>query len=353
MTIYWILFLIPVFLLFTQEGGRGRGKQLAWGWFLVFLTLIIGLRYQVGGDWFTYLGGLEIAGELEWSDLFDAQKEAGYTLISWGSLALGAGIYGVNLACAAIFVFGLARFAKEQPYPWLVIAAATPYLIIVVAMGYTRQAVAVGLLMYGIKFLIDGKLFHYLLIVGLSGLFHKTAFIFLAFALFTPQGGLKTKVFGGLLLAALLYGSVLVEQAEHLMKVYVEPNRESDGGLVRVLMNAPAALVLFAFWKKWGRLYDDRWFWSLIAVLAIGSLLLVGKASTAVDRMALYFIPLQLVVYARLPELMRGMVGKNLIIIMLVVYFFIVQFVWLSFGTHAPYWVPYRFYPIEWLDGLI
>jgi len=351
-TLYWILILIPTYYLLTQGASGPNHSRRALYIYTALLVLIIGLRHQVGGDWGNYLEGLYIAKEMEWGDLFDARKEAGYTLVSWASLALGLDIYGVNIICAAIFVYGLIKLAKDQPYPWLAIAAATPYLIVVVAMGYTRQAVAIGLLMYGVKLLIDNKILWYLLVVVLAGLFHKTALIFLAFALFRPQSGLKTKILGGALLAALLYGTIIVEQAEFLMKVYVEQTMESAGGQIRVLMNLPAALLLFAFWKKWGRMYDDRWLWSLIALLAVLSLFMVSKASTAVDRMALYFIPLQLVVYARLPALMKGVVSQRLIISALVAYFFAVQFVWLVFGTHAPYWVPYRFFPIEWYLSL-
>ncbi|MEO5328901.1 MAG: EpsG family protein [Magnetococcus sp. THC-1_WYH] len=345
--------MIPALHLLMQ-GKAGRGtSRLTWYVFFVFLVLIIGLRYQVGGDWFTYLEDLNESRERSWSELFDFRKESGYTLINWSSVALGLDIYGINLVCAALFVYGLIKLAKDQPYPWLAIAAATPYLIIVVAMGYTRQAAAIGLLMYSVKYLIDNKVTQYFLVVSLAGLLHKTAFIFMAFSLFRPKSGLKTKMIGGVLLAALLYGTMIVEQAAFLMKVYVEETMESEGGQIRVLMNLPAALLLFSFWRKWGRLYRDRWFWSLIALLAIISLFLVAKASTAVDRMAIYFIPLQLVAYSRLPELMKGIINEKLIISSLVVYFFVVQFVWLVFGTHAPYWVPYRFFPIEWFLSLI
>lgn len=347
MAIYWVLILIPTYFLLTQGKAQLNITRTSRYLYFVFLVLTIGFRYEVGGDWHTYLEGLDIAKETKWSDLFDARKEAGYTLLSWASLALGLDIYGVNLVCAGIFTYGLIKLAKDQPYPWLAIAAATPYLVIVVAMGYTRQAVAIGLVMYGVKYLINNKITHYLLIIGLAGLFHKTALIFLAFVLFRPKSGLKTKILGGGLLAVLLYGTIIVEQAEFLVRVYVEHNMESEGGQIRVLMNLPPALLLFIFWKKWGRIYEDRWLWSLIALLAIFSILLVSQASTAVDRMALYFIPLQLVVYARLPVLMRGIVGQRIIVYTLLIYFFIVQFVWLVFSTHAPYWLPYRFFPIE------
>ena len=44
----------------------------------------------------------------------------------------------------------LIRFCLAQADPWLSVLIAIPYMVIVVAMGYTRQAVALGILMVGL-----------------------------------------------------------------------------------------------------------------------------------------------------------------------------------------------------------
>jgi len=220
-------------------------------------------------------------------------------------------------------------------------AVAVPYLVIVVAMGYTRQAVALGILMAAFALLLEKRVAAYLFAVIVAGLFHKTAFLFLAFSLLRPGSSFRVKLLGVVLLAALAAGTLVLEQAEFLMRVYVEQTMESGGGQIRVLMNLPPALILFIFWKKWGKLYQDRWLWGLIALLAILCVPLVSMASTAVDRMALYFIPLQLVVWARLPELLKGIVPRIYVFLFVLGFYAVVQFVWLVYGTHAPYWVPY------------
>lgn len=341
MFIYWFLFLVPVYFLLARDRGGVRTPQLSWRLFGFFLIFLIGLRYQVGGDWSSYLEGLESVKDTQWSELFDARKEAGYTLVSWLSLALGANIYGVNLICAAIFTMGLINLSRKQPYPWLAIVAAIPYLVIVVAMGYTRQATAIGLLMYGFGYLLRGRVTAYLILVVLAGLFHKTAFVFAAFAFFRPGSGLFKRVLGIGLLAGLAGSAYLVEQAETLMLNYVEHTMESGGGQIRVLMNLPPALILFIYWKEWGKKFEDRWFWGLIALLAIMCVPLVSIASTAVDRMALYLIPLQLVVWARFPVLVQGRIPRVVAFLMVICFYATVQFVWLVYGIHAPYWVPY------------
>ena len=341
MFIYWFLFLVPVYFLLTQNRGVVHTPQLSWRLFGFFLIFLIGLRYQVGGDWGNYLKNLELAKDLQWSELFDTRKEAAYTLLSWFSLALGADIYGVNLICAAIFTIGLINLSRKQPYPWLAIVVAIPYLVIVVGMGYTRQATAIGLLMYGFGYLLRGRITVYLVLVVLAGLFHKTAFVFAAFAFLRPGSGMLKRVLGVGLLAGLAGSAYLVEQAETLMLNYVEHTMESGGGQIRVLMNLPPALILFTYWKEWGKKFEDRWLWGLIALLAIVCVPLVSIASTAVDRMALYLIPLQLVVWARFPVLVQGRIPRIFAFLIVIFYYAAVQFVWLVYGTHAPYWVPY------------
>lgn len=76
--------------------------------------------------------------------------------------------------CAAIFVIGLAKFALRQPNPWLVLIAV-PYLIIVVAMGYTRQAAAIGLVMWGLATFDRGRVRQFAVAVLAAVTFHFTA----------------------------------------------------------------------------------------------------------------------------------------------------------------------------------
>lgn len=307
-------------------------------WLLMFM---VGMRYEVGGDWLNYLDNLDQLQSFTLKESLSSGKDIGYQFISWLSLALGSGIYGVNLMCAVIFAGGLIKLSRAQPYPWLAIAVAIPYLVVVVAMGYTRQAVAIGFLMYGIGYLLRGRIVVYLLFVVLAGLFHKTAIIFAAFALFRPGSGMFKRVLGVVLLVGLAGSAYLVEQAELLMLNYVEHTMESAGGAIRVAMNLPPAFLLLFFWKKWGEIFEDRWLWGLITLLALICVPLVFVASTAVDRLALYLIPLQLVVWARFPVLVQGYIPRIYAILIAITYYAVVQFVWLLYADNASYWLPY------------
>ena len=93
--------------------------------------------------------------------------------------------------------------------------------------------------------------------------------------------------------------------------------------------------------------FDDREhrIWRNFAFAAIGLfiMLLVFPSSTAVDRLALYVMPLQLAILPRIPGTLLGSgFGK----VIVVLFAFSVQFVWLNFASHAEAWLPYQFYPI-------
>ena len=64
--------------------------------------------------------------------------------------------------------------------------------------------------------------------------------------------------------------------------------------------------------------------------------------------MALYLLPLQLVVFAHLPDVLGRRGGNNTGLTSLVLLLYgAVLFVWLNYATHAFAWLPYRFYPLE------
>ena len=77
-------------------------------------------------------------------------------------------------------------------------------------------------------------------------------------------------------------------------------------------------------------------------------LLFALPSSTAVDRLALYIIPLQLVVLSRVPDAFPSRDGgRNVqLLVTIILYSAAIQFVWLTFANHAEFWLPYQFYPL-------
>ena len=146
---YWFLFALPAFFAMThlKEERLNPYHGWTWDWYLIFLimAIMIGFRYQVGGDWDQYENQSSAYNDL--SDVLRS-KESGYALLNALSLYFG-GIFFVNFICGVMFSYGLAIFCRTLPFPWIGMIVAIPYLVMVVAMGYSRQGVAIGLFMLG------------------------------------------------------------------------------------------------------------------------------------------------------------------------------------------------------------
>ena len=342
---YWLLFLLP--LWFCVQGPRRPWP--AWqAWLIgIALTLFIGLRHEVGGDWFNYIPyltraeGLNISQVVAWGD-------PGYNALNWLFASHPWGIYGVNLVSAGIFSAGLVLFCRAQPRPWLALCLAIPYLVIVVAMGYSRQGVAIGFIMPGLLALERGRLRPFLASMAAAATFHSTALVMLAFVIPAVPG--RSLVMRALrLLLLLLVGAVLVQtflsaRVEGLVYGYIESEYQSEGAAIRVAMNLLPAILLLVWPHRFELSAQQLRLWRAMSLTALGcalALVLMPSNSTAVDRIALYLIPLQLVLGSRLPSThLFGLSSKQLFVSVLA-FCLAVEFVWLNFATHAKGWLPY------------
>ena len=341
---YWLLY--SYFALGTLFQGRRRVRgvspMLSIG---VLLTgLMIGLRYEVGGDWEPY------AFMFAYVDLHDfatsvSVGDPAYQALNWIVAQQGGDIWLVNLICGTIFMWGLLRFASVQSDPWLAVLVAVPYLILVVAMGYTRQSVAIGFVLAGLASLARTKsIIRYTFYVFAAALFHRTAVVALPLVLFAAGRSRLVSVIIGIAATALLYDVFLADSMEDFVKGYIDTEYSSQGAAIRILMSlVPATIFLGVRTKFQFPPVENRvWINFSLAAFALLIALVATPSSTAVDRLALYILPLQIAILARLPQLFRNV---NFARALVVAYAGAIQFVWLNFAVHADAWIPYRVYP--------
>lgn len=345
MAAYWLLFFVPLVAILVP--GRLPPKAATVGWALLgaAFTIVIGLRHEVGGDWYNYLVHFEESGR--YGFLHALQRgEPGYFAINWIVSRLGGSVHHVNLACAAALMWGTVVFCRHQPRPWLALLVAVPYMLIVVGMGYSRQAAALGFALAALVALGNRHIWVFVTWIAIGALFHKSAVLLLPIAaLASSRNRVRSFLLVGLT-SWLLYYLLVADASEALWENYVVSGYQSEGGLVRVVMNVVPALLMLAWGRKLVPDPDERRLWRLVALMAIACLPLVSLASTAVDRVALYLIPLQLFVFSRLPGLMPPRSGgRAFLVFAIVAYYALVQWVWLRYATHAEYWLPYRMAP--------
>ena len=353
MTVYWLMFA-PLAILAVLERDVDRAAQRLVTLFgllaMIILSVLIGGRYQVGGDWFNYLGQFDYLGRLDLEGLLLRRLDIGYGLLNGYAREMGWGIIGVNAVSAVFFSIGLVTFCHAQPRPRLAMLVAIPYLVIVVGMGYTRQSVAIGFAMLGLVFLSRRSNVGFVVSVLLASMFHKSAIVLLPVAvLSTTDKRIWTALWVSVAFI-LGYLSILQDSVDRLVTTYINSQIQSQGAMIRVMMNALPALVFLMLRRHFDMLPTERRLWTWLSLVALGSVavLAISSSSTAVDRMALYLIPIQLFVLARLPDALQKLqYNKNSVVMGLVAYSAAVQFVWLNFAAHSYAWVPYRFYFFE------
>lgn len=348
---YWIILFIPVWwAIHTNRPFKYSSEHWPnqWKMMFVILSLMVGLRHDVGADWINYLRYIdEVAYKAPLQVILG--EDPAYAILNWIASRMGWGVYFVNMISAFVFSFGVIAFCRKQPRSWLALTVAMPYLVIVVAMGYTRQGVAIGFALLALVGLADRKIFRFAILIVIAAAFHKSAVLLMPMAVFSPVRNRWFKLVGIVFISVLLYGIFLQEHVETIRQNYIEAEYQSSGAFVRIMMNAvPAGLFLFNR-HKFRLSREEQQFWTWMSVISLGFVWLyyLSSSSTAVDRVALYMIPLQLFVFSRIPEVFGKVTGEGNSgwVMAVIAYSASVLYVWLNFADNAFAWLPYQFYP--------
>ena len=351
MLIYWLMFAFPAAMALTERSEGGRRFGFAWLVAILGLVVLIGFRWETGGDWGSYNKMVEQA---LWTprplSLFG---DPGFALLTEFAARSRFGILLVTLASGLVMGPALARFCLDQPRPWLSLAVAMPYFVVVMGMGYVRQGMAISLLLMALGSLRRGNLVGYSLWVAAGAMFHSTAFILLPLGVIATDRNAVTRVVFAAAIFVLLGYALVSARADMLVTNYVEAQMTSSGTAVRLVMTAVPGLILLLFRDRFALNGPERWVWGAFAYAAIAALVLLAifPSSTVIDRMGLYLLPIQFFVYPRLPDAFASEEkGRNLIVLAVLAAYAAAFFVWLNYAVNVEYWLPYRSYFFE--DGI-
>ena len=346
MLVYWLLFLYFAAGAIREDprpASTARPDPL-FRLGCLLMALLIGLRFHVGADWIPYEDIFREAKQETMGSL-PAIADPGYYLVNIVVQWIGGDLWLVNLICGLMFAWGLVRLCEAQERPWLAAVVAVPYLVIVVAMGYTRQAVAIAFIMAGMaSYFRNGSVLRFAAYVLVATTFHKTAVVALPLMAVANERGRIVSLFVVAALTYATYHLFLSATVSRLVTNYIDARYASEGAGIRVTMNLVPALLFLTRSRQLGFPERDRRVWRNLALVAgaLAPMLLLLPSSTAVDRLALYVIPLQLAVLSR-PRALG--VSERFGTVLIVFYAAAVQFTWLTFAHHARYWVPYHFWP--------
>lgn len=345
------MYALPAFCtLFVgaREEDVHRAPRIGMALLLAGFAALIGLRYQVGTDWFNYQRTVY---DLHYTSFLGAfsYKDPGFGLLTWVSTRLGTDIYGADVVCGAVLMYGVLRFAKRQPDAWLAVTAAVPYLVIVVGMGYVRQAASIGFILLA---LIQFERRAFVRFAGwmiMAALFHGPALCVLPIVGLAIIRKRKELLIPLVLIGGVLFPILLGGRIDTLYHTYIEKQYDSSGAFIRLAMNAVPAALFLLYRNRFIDDSDQRFFWTVSALVSLTLFVALpfSPSSTALDRVGLYFIPIQLFVFGRLP-LVLGQTpqGARIVSYGVILYYGAALVIWLQFASNAHAWVPYHFAPL-------
>lgn len=344
MSIYFLMFAMPLLLAFNVHKKPGY-DSVAWVFIILMFSFIIGFRYEVGADWFTYVKIFNSTYDKSLAEII-YNSDPGYYLLNWFVLNVIDGeVYHVNFACGIVTMIGVSVFSRTLSQPWLALLITVPYFLIVVSMGYTRQGVALGIFLLSLSCLLERKVLRFIFFILLAASFHKSA------VLVSPLLGLladkhkfrNTTI--ALLVTFLMWKLFLEDYTQGFIETYIDSDRySSDGGAVRVFMNVVPSIVYLIYRSKmrYYNIYDLLCvFFSVASIVCIPFVFLY---STATDRVALYLMPLQMLVFSRIYLIFTDSYARLFSVCMVVIYYFLVLLAWMLLSNHSDLWVPYKLF---------
>lgn len=285
-------------------------------YFLVLFALFLfsAFRFEVGCDWGGYynqymqqLGtGLDAAFENReplWWAVIELTQRAGLPY-PW-----------LNVFSSAMFFAGAHVLARRQPDPLGFMVLLFPILIINMPMSGIRQGAAIGLICIALTAFLDRRLVRFMFWAVLASGFHSSALVFL---LLTPLvWGTYTK--RRLALAAILAlpGAFFLatgSSADLALSRYVDTGTDAFGAAYRTGILFLSGLFFFLFLRRqWPSMFPyDYKLASLGALMMLAVFPLVAFSTVIADRLGYYFIPLQAMIFARIPFLRGGSTGRLL-----------------------------------------
>lgn len=294
-----------LFLLRYALAKQGGARKQIYPVVLFSLFLFSAFRYQVGCDWSGYYFQYAQAAELDWSTLTSIQEPIWWATLGW--IKANDLPYPVaNVISSAVFFVGIHILARRQPDPLGFLVLLFPILIINMPMSGIRQGAAIGLICIAFTAFIDRRLLKYAVWVVLAAGFHTSALIFIL--LLPVATGRYTRV--RLILAAILAlpGAYFLGSSEAAVVAssrYIDSGIDAAGAIFRLGILGVSALYFFVYVRKW---WLSTWpqDYSLASVGAIGMVLaslLLPISSVIGDRFGYYLIPVQTMIFARLPFL--------------------------------------------------
>lgn len=273
---------------------------------LIALFLFSAFRFEVGCDWSGYLNQYLIYSELSLAAALVQPREilwiSIFTLQSWLELPYP----WINVFSSFIFFVGLHAMARRQPDPLAFIVLLFPILIINMPMSGIRQGAAIGMMFFAFNAFIDRKTLRFVIFTLVATGLHSSALVFLLLAPLVSGAYSRKRLFFAAFLA--LPGAFFLAQSaggDVAIQRYVGTGVDAAGAMFRVgLLTITGGYFLVLLRRKWKTKFPADFKLAIIgALIMLAIIALLPLSSVMADRLAYYLLPIQAMIFARLPFL--------------------------------------------------
>tara|TARA_B100000575_G_scaffold10020_1_gene7384 strand:- start:9453 stop:10523 length:1071 start_codon:yes stop_codon:yes gene_type:complete len=351
MLTYNLLFLAGLIGIFNNIKMSTQLVRFNQFFFIIILSLVIGLRHEVGGDWLNYYLSYSKFNELNAGQFIEilSLNEPGFKTLIWVSSKIST-IYFMhiaNLLSAFIFLFSLFYFINRFPFTSLLFYISIPFLLIIVAMGYTRQSIGLAFFMLGILSLNNNKNFNFVILILIGTLFHKaTIFCFIFFIYKNLNLKKLNRIIYMSILAVLffiLFNDIFSKFLENFLQ---QEALETTGARIKILINLLFGITYYLIRKNWNnKLLDikimDTYLILTIIFFAV-SIFLSPVYIAAADRLSIFIYPINLVVIANYFLVIKKEPLKSGFLFILISVSYIYFITWAIFGSYSRHWLPYQ-----------
>ena len=336
----YILFFLGFVVASILLQRRGSVVQMIWLVCWILTVLLIGFRHEIGTDWPNYMSIWDGQGDSFLSALLHA--EPAYYILMYLVKKMNLTIHWLNLLTSFIAITPVFYFSYRQKNKWIALMSLVTVLFIISYIGYARQAPAIGLSIWATFRFLDKKFSSCFLILVTASLFHNSAIILIAvfsgFVLLQARGKYRFMV---LALAAVIWMSYAQRLADRITS-YFDWGLVSMGALPRIVLVDIALIIGIIFRKALFISRFERDFMLYFCCCGILVSSLVFLDSVMADRLILYWLVIQIVVYGNLSSITVNNDYRVLSLVSIAAVNLSVLLVWLVYGTFSRDWIPYK-----------
>lgn len=303
----YILFNILLVGSFLEVFDSKRQKVAQIIYYLVFsiLFLLSFLRWERGTDWSGYYDYFTQIYDLDFSSNF----ENGFILLNYWVHTL-SGSYTVLLLVMAVIQYFFISKAIRYLSVYPVVSLLCYFSVTKGGIFFVRQYIALAILMFAVRFVIERKVYRFLLMVAVACMIHRTAVLFIpVYFLFNREIKIRYYIIILLILipVAMYVSRIFDSMSTGLVNSIIENkinnyiNKSADGETYGIELSKSAILIrgvvkrgfilllYFLFMRR--ELAEDRVMRGIFNIYFFGTCLyiLLTPLSEQLSRVCLYF----------------------------------------------------------------